>query len=207
MTIEEKLKTIKQSFRLLMNGVTAQSLRDKGLEYHLNWGANIIHLREMANEYEPSYDLAVALWKEDVRECKILATMLMPAKEFPSDMAMLWIEQLRSQEVAELLCLNLLQNVDYAGDLAFQLMAENNDIHRLCGVNLLTRLFMKKMEPNERDINEFVDQALTMLQDKSVSLRHSALNAMQRFAQLGEMYHKIAVNALRPLGMNDLLED
>ena len=45
MTTEDKLKKIKQSFRLLMNGVTAQSLRDKGLEYHLNWGANLFHLQ------------------------------------------------------------------------------------------------------------------------------------------------------------------
>ena len=98
MTTEDKLKKIKQSFRLLMNGVTAQSLRDKGLEYHLNWGANLLHLQEMAKDYDKDLSLALALWKEDIRECKILATLLMPTKEFTSDLATLWIEQLRSQD-------------------------------------------------------------------------------------------------------------
>ena len=37
--IQERVKEIKQSFRLLMDGNTAQSMRDKGVEYRLNWGA------------------------------------------------------------------------------------------------------------------------------------------------------------------------
>ena len=48
--LQEKLKEIKQSLRLYMNGVTAQSLREKGLNYHLNWGASLQHLQEMAAE-------------------------------------------------------------------------------------------------------------------------------------------------------------
>ena len=91
MSTEEKLKHIKQSFRLLMNGVTAQSLRDKGLEYYLNWGANLLHLKEMAEPYGKDFNLAIALWKEDIRECKILATLIMPAEKFESDLATHWI--------------------------------------------------------------------------------------------------------------------
>lgn len=202
---EEQLKQIKRSFRLLMNGVTAQSQRDKGLEYHLNWGANLMHLKEIASDYKPDYQLSVMLWKEDIRECKILATMLMPPSEMPADLAMLWLEQLRSQEIAELLCLNLLQHVSYASDLAFQLMAEHSSILRLCGFNIIARLFMKNMEPNERDINEFVDQALTALGDSSLPLRHSALVAFQRFSELGEMYRQLSINALRALDMDYLV--
>ena len=181
MTTEENLKHIKQSFRLLMNGVTAQSLRDKGLEYHLNWGANLLHLKEMAEPYGKDYDLAIALWKEDIRECKILATLIMPAEKFESDIATIWIEQVRSQEIAELLVMNLLQYVNYASDMAFQLLAEQATLPRLIGFNILSRL--------------------TALKDESLSLRHAALNSVQRFATLGEMYETIARGALKPLEM------
>lgn len=205
MTTEENLKKIKQSFRLLMNGVTAQSLRDKGLEYHLNWGANLLHLKDMAEPYGKDYDLAIALWKEDIRECKILATLIMPAENFESDIATIWIEQLRSQEIAELLVMNLLQFVPYASDMAFQLLAEQEALPRLVGFNILSRLFSKEMAPNERDINEFVDQAVVALKDESLSLRHAALNSIQRFAGLGEMYEMIARGALKPLEMDYLV--
>ena len=74
----EKLKAIKQSFRLMMNGVAARSMRDKGLDYKINWGVSLPDLQTMAREYEQDYELAIELWKEDIRECKILATLLMP---------------------------------------------------------------------------------------------------------------------------------
>ena len=48
--VEETVKTIKRSFRLYMNGVTAQSLRDKGADYKLSWGVSNQHLREMDDE-------------------------------------------------------------------------------------------------------------------------------------------------------------
>ena len=97
------VRTIKQSFRLLMNGVTAQSMRDKGVQYKLNWGASLLHLREMAAEYEKDYDLAIALWKEPIRECKILATLLMPTEKLLPEVAEIWMEQTETQEMAELL--------------------------------------------------------------------------------------------------------
>ena len=100
--IQDTLKQIKRSFHTRMNGVASQSMRQKGLDYKVNWGVALPHLREMAAEYQPSYSLAVELWKENIRECKILATMLMPPAEIPEQLVELWMEQTKSQEIAEL---------------------------------------------------------------------------------------------------------
>ena len=35
---QDKLKQIKGRFRLMMNGVASQSMREKGLGYKINWG-------------------------------------------------------------------------------------------------------------------------------------------------------------------------
>ena len=48
--VPSKVKEIKQSFRQMMDGSIAQSMRDKGLNYHLNWGATLPRLQEMAKE-------------------------------------------------------------------------------------------------------------------------------------------------------------
>ena len=74
--IQDKLKEIKGRFRLMMNGVASRSMRDKGIGYKINWGIGLPALKEMAQDYGKDYDLAVELWKEDIRECKILATLL-----------------------------------------------------------------------------------------------------------------------------------
>ena len=90
--IQQQVKEIKQSFRQMMDGATAASMRQKGLGYKLNWGATLPRLREKAEELGKDYDLAVALWKENVRECKILATMLMPPEKMLPDLVDLWME-------------------------------------------------------------------------------------------------------------------
>lgn len=39
--INETVKEIKRSFRLLMNGVASQSMREKGASYFVNWGCSL----------------------------------------------------------------------------------------------------------------------------------------------------------------------
>lgn len=198
---QEKLKAIKRSFFLRMDGTASRSMREKGLDYKINWGVSIPDLRQMATQYGKDYALAIALWKEDIRECKILATMIMPPEEMLPEIVELWMEQTPSQEIAEMAAFNLYQHLDYAPVMAFQWIAGDNEMEQICGYNLLSRLFMKGQEPNERGIQEFLDQALTALQSPSVSIRHAAMNSVQRFASLGDDYAQISESALKTLNL------
>ena len=198
---QEKLKEIKKSFFLRMDGTASRSMREKGLDYKINWGVSIPDLRKMADEYGKDYALAIELWKENIRECKILATMMMPPEQMLPEIVELWMEQTPSQEIAEMVAFNLYQHLEYAPMLAFQWIAGDNEMEQICGYNLLARLFMKGQEPNERGIQEFLDQALTALQSPSVSVRHAAMNCVRRFASLGDDYTQICKSALKTLNL------
>jgi len=199
--VQEQVKEIKQSFRLLMDGKTAQSMRDKGVEYKLNWGASIPMLQEKAREIGKDYDLAIELWKADVRECKILATMIMPVNEMLPEVVDIWMEQTISQEIAEQASFNLYQHLPYAAEKAYQWIASDKELYQLCGFHILTRLFMNKQEPNERGINEFIDQAIVALQSPSLIVRKAAMQSMIRFAELGLVYERMAKSALKSLNL------
>ena len=198
---QEKLKEIKKSFFLRMDGTASRSMREKGLDYKINWGVSIPDLRKIADEYGKDYALAIELWKENIRECKILATMMMPPEQMLPEIVELWMEQTPSQEIAEMAAFNLYQHLEYAPVLAFQWIAGDNEMEQICGYNLLARLFMKGQEPNERGIQEFLDQALTALQSPSVSVRHAAMNCVRRFASLGDDYTQICKSALKTLNL------
>ena len=150
----QKLMTIKRSFRLLMNGPGSQSMRDKGLGYKLNWGVPFYELKKMAQEYGKDYDLAIELWKEDIRECKILATLIMPADKMLAEITDQWI-------------------------------ASNKPLYEIAGFQLLARLFANGKEPNDRGINEFLDQAAVALQGDNMGVKHAAANAVMRFCDFG----------------------
>lgn len=198
---QEKLKEIKKSFFLRMDGTASRSMREKGLDYKINWGVSIPDLRKMADEYGKDYALAIELWKENIRECKILATMMMPPEQMLPEIVELWMEQTPSQEIAEMAAFNLYQHLEYAPVLAFLWIAGDNEMEQICGYNLLARLFMKGQEPNERGIQEFLDQALTALQSPSISVRHAAMNCVRRFASLGDDYTQICKSALKTLNL------
>ena len=193
----QNLMNIKRSFRLMMNGPASQSMREKGMGYKLNWGVPFVELKKMAAEYGKDYDLAIELWKEDIRECKILATLIMPAEKMLPEITDLWMEQVTTQEMAEMLAFNLLQHVDYAPIIAYQWIADDKPLYMIAGFNLLGRLFANGQQPNERGINEFLDQASVALQGDNVGVKHAAMNAVMRFCDFGEEYDKIAQNALK----------
>lgn len=199
--VGNRVKEIKQSFRQMMDGAVAKSMRDKGLDYKLNWGATLPRLREMADELGKDYDLAIALWKEDVRECKILATMVMPADRMLSEVCNIWMEQLTSQEIAEQAAFNLWQHLPYAPEKAFQWIACEKEYYQLCGFHVLTRLFMNGQEPNERGINEFLDQALSALQGPYPCVRKAAMQSVIRLSGLGLMYERMVKSALKSINL------
>lgn len=193
----QKLMKIKRSFRLLMSGPTSQSMTQKGLGYKINWGVPFIELKKMALEYGKDHELAIELWKEDIRECKILATLIMPAEKMLPEITDIWMEQVKSQEMAEMLAFNLLQHVDYAPAIAYEWIATDKTLYEIAGFQLLARLFANGQEANERGINEFLDQATVALQGDNMGIKHAAANCVLRFADLGEEYEKIARAALK----------
>ena len=214
MDVNSQVKEIKQSFRQMMDGAVAQSMRDKGVDYHLNWGVTLPRLREKADELKQKcngqgssfsiYDLAIALWKENVRECKILATMIMPADKVLPEVIDIWMEQTTTQEIAEQAAFNLYQYLPFAPEKAYTWMASDKELFQLCGFHILTRLFMNGQEPNERGINEFIDQALAALQGDSIAVRKAAMASIQHFAELGVMYERLAKSAIKSINLDFL---
>ena len=204
MDVNDKIKEIKQSFRQMMDGAVAQSMRQKGLGYHLNWGATLPRLREMADEIGQNYDLAIALWKENIRECKILATMLMPADEVLPEVIDIWMEQTPTLEIAEQAAFNLYRHLPYAADVAYRWLASPDEITQICGYHVMSRLFMQGQEPNERGINEFIDQALAALQSGTPALQKAAMQAIVHFAEMGLVYDRIAKSATKSVGYDFL---
>ena len=184
--IPAQLRAIKQHLRTIMNGPVSASMREKGLTYKVNFGVEVPRLAEWAQTLPHDYQLAAALWKEDIRECRILAAMLMPADCFDAELAEVWVEQMRFAEEAELTVMNLFSRTEWASTKAFEWIAASDTMHQLCGYLLLARLFMKGMRPTERDACELTDQAQSLDADAPQALRRAAANAVNKLQLIEE---------------------
>ena len=184
----EKLKAIKQSFRSMMNGPVSQSMREKGSDYKINWGVALPLLQKMATEYGHDYDLAINLWKENIRECKILATMIMPPEQMLPEVVDVWMEQTHTQEMAEIAASKLYQYLPFASVMAYEWIATDKVYYQIAAYNILGRLFL--------------DQVAVALQDDNVGVRHAAYNCLTRFEDLGDDYALLAQKAMRSQGLH-----
>lgn len=180
--IHETIKDIKLKFRLFMNGMVSQSMREKGMEYKLNFGIEYPRIKEIAAGYEPDHELAQALWKENIRECKILAGLLQPADTFYPEIADIWIEGMDYPELAEYTVMNLFQRLPYASEVVFRWMADEREMFQLCGFLLMARLLMKGEKLNERAEAEFLDQACTAVEGDCGPVQKAASVALRKYA-------------------------
>ena len=203
MDTKEQIKEIKKQFRLFMNGVVSQSMREKGLEYKVNFGIELPRLKEIAAKFEKNHDVAQALWKENIRECKILAGLLQPVETFYPEIADIWVEDMHYPEIADLTCMNLFQHLPYASEKAFQWIADEGEYFQYCGYMILARLLMQGNEMNERAENELIDQALAALLSEGALVCRGASTALRRYASQCPENAKKLLKILRPLADSD----
>ena len=177
----EIIKDIKSKFRLYMNGPVSQSMCEKGVDYKINFGIEYPRIKEIAAEYEKNHDVAQELWKDNIRECKILAGLLQPVDTFYPEIAEIWIEGMHLPELAEYTVMNLFQYLPYASDVVFGWIADDREYFQVCGYLLMARLLMKGMKLNERAEAEFLDQAFTALENDGTNVRRAASVALRKF--------------------------
>lgn len=182
--IREQIQKIKEELRLYMNGALSQSLRERGIRYKLVFGVELPRLKEIASRYEKNHELAQALWKEDIRECRILAGLLQPVETFYPEICDIWMEDMRNTELADFTCMNLFRNLPYASEKAFQWMASEDELTAYCGFRLMCHLLSRTgAELNPRSEAEFIDQADAAIHSGNPALAEAALTAKSKLSQ------------------------
>jgi len=141
--MDETISEIKKLLRLRMNGLTSTVMRNRGLNYQLNFGLDAMSIREIAARFEPNIDLAERLWSDTVRECKILATLLYPKTDFSPEKADEWLKNCFVPELTEQLCFNLLQYLPFASHKAIEWVECNNADTKSAGYILSLRLLLQ----------------------------------------------------------------
>lgn len=140
-----------------MNGVISTSMRQKGMNYKLIFGVPIPEIKHIAASHEPDAELARALWKEDVREMKILATLLFPTGSMTQEEALAWMREIPYPEIAEQCCNNLFPTVEQPDQLALKFLADKKSpFGRMCGFLLWAQLFKKNLAVEKSRVEAFL---------------------------------------------------
>lgn len=118
------MQTVKRRFYAMRNGALAAQMRNAGLNYSINFGLNLPQIKEIAAEQNATLtsaellQLACDLWKNNTtRESMLIAPMLYPADLMTEEVALQWMAQAPTAEVADNLCHSLLRKLPFANAL------------------------------------------------------------------------------------------
>ena len=206
--MEELIRKIRSDLRLAMNGVVSTSMREKGMDYKMNFGVDILTLRKMSSRYHASAELAEKLWETDTRELKILATMLYPVEEFSPKTADKWIAEIPNQEIREQLCMNLLQKVSFADELVRNGILSNDESLRTTGFWLYSRLVISKSESLSKIDSVVVsEKAISDLNNPSVFVCQAAINALKFAGRTNSEIARFILDKLSPFKASEITSE
>ena len=181
--ITATVSDIKLELRANMNGVASAAMRQTA-DYRVNFGVELPRLQAIAAEYQPDHELANALWKENVRECRILATLLMPREGFDTDLCDAWAEDIKTTELAQIFALYLVRHMSYASRKAFEWVACDRLTLRILGYATMCHV-LRQTELNGRSAEELLDHLACDIQTGERTLQAAAAKTLQIYSQLG----------------------
>lgn len=182
--IENRVIEIRRKLTLFMNGQTAADMRGRGIDYKLNYGVSLPELRKIASEYQQDHSLAQELWRQDCRECRMLAAMLQPAELFTPELADFWMESVEYSDLAEVCCRYLFPKMPNASETAFRWIAQENEMLQYCGYLTIANMMREGRAMKDSYVAELRDQAATAMQAGALLPRQGAAVAMNIYSEM-----------------------
>jgi 3-methyladenine DNA glycosylase AlkD len=157
---------IKKELRASMNGILSARMREAGMPFKLIFGVELPRLQSIAAEFPQDADLAQRLWKQNIRETRLLAIMLMPVDAFTAEASGIWAEEMLTAEEAQVMAMLLLSKTKHAKETCLSWLKEAKPLPSVCACLCMRHLLIKGtvLEPKEA---EFIEDCTTRMLPKA----------------------------------------
>lgn len=166
--VEKIFKRIVLAIPSMQNGITADSMKERGLIYEQNWGVSIVDLKSFASQFEKNHLLALKLWNKKWRETMILATLLDNPKEVNEEQMDYWIKTAENTELVEQAVTNLLTQTPYAFVKALEWCRGKKFLVKYAGLIMMGRMALTAMDDIDEMFELFFDVLPPLAKDNSL---------------------------------------
>jgi len=214
MSFEETVKLLKKH----ANPKNVEGMARFGISSKNTLGVPVYTLRDMAKKIKSDHTLALKLWKSEIHEARILASMVDEADKVTESQMDLWAGDFDSWDVCDQVCSNLFDKTPYAYKKAAQWPKNKKEFVRRAGFALMAALawqdknavdndfrkffpIIKKYSTDERNfVKKAVNWALRNIGKKRPGLRAEAIETARELEQTDNKTARwIAKDALREL--------
>lgn len=148
MSTQVKYLEILEQIKSHKNGDVSVSMAQMGIIYGVNYGVSVPDLKIIANEYKHDHELALALFDQDIRECKILATLIDDPKMVTGEQIDSWSQSFVNHEIVEQVCGNLFWKTECALSRSIEWCLSSDELFQKAGMIIAAR---RASDPDVRD--------------------------------------------------------
>lgn len=189
-----------------------------GITPQRTFGVAIPHLRALAREIGKNHELANKLWSQNIRETRILASMIDNPKELTESQMENWVRDFDYWEICDQCIMNLFEKSPLAWKKAVEWSTRPEELARRAGFVLMARLAVSdkkasddKFQPflaqiavgaadNRNFVKKAVNWALRQIGKRNLTLNQQAIQVSEQLLQTPHSSaHWIARDALKEL--------
>lgn len=208
-TLKEQIHLLKKQLRLAMNGVVSSSMREKGLNYQLNFGVSMPQLKQIAEKFPKNHALAAYCWQANSREMKILSAMLQPIESFTPELMDERGCNMPSFEIARQYCMHVFQYMLFAEEKAIKWIQNKEENTQFIGYVLFTRLFTIKKNITPESVSLYFENAEKDLlsDDIQLNIKNEIINSLKRFGRLNSENKEKVLNFISEYEFSDNMQE
>lgn len=211
-------KNIIKKLKSLSNSEAIIGMARYGITPENTYGVSIPNLRKTAKEIGISHKLTQQLWGANIRETKILASMIEDPEIVTEEQIEGWVKEFDYWEICDQCCMNLFEKTEFAYKKAVEWSSREEEFVKRAGFVLMARLAVSDKETDDSKFEKFfsiikreatdhrnyvkkaVNWALRQMGKRNLNLNSKAINAAKEIQEMDSKSAKwISSDALREL--------
>lgn len=189
-----------------------------GISPKKTYGVAVPDLRRIAKEIGVDHDLAQRLWLSDIRETRILASMIDDPKRVTEEQMERWVRDFDYWEICDQCCMNLFEKTENAHRKCVEWSRREEEFVKRAGFVLMARLavsdkkaederfeaflpIIKREAADDRNsVKKAVNWALRQIGKRNINLNRKAIETAEEIRMMESRSAKwIASDAIREL--------
>lgn len=194
-----------------------EGMKRFGINPNKALGISVRNLREIAKRTNKDHNLALELWKTEIHEARILASMIDNHKEVTKSQMNSWVKDFNSWDLCDQTCNNLFRKTSFAVEYSFKWVESKHEFIRRAGFVLIACLSVHSKKMNDDDFIKYFPLIIKYCDDernfvkksvnwalRQIGKRNKNLNAAS--TEIGKKLIKSDSKSARWIGQNALKE-
>ena len=200
----EQIDSILKSLNKLMDGDVSYQMKQKGLEYKLNYGASILWLRQLSKKYIGNNELANRLWHREIRETMILATLIIDPQTGSDHIIKEWLQMIPTNEIAEQLGANTIWKLDDTYSTCSLLLQSENNLQQSAAWVAVATFLQKGNHLTNQEIEMLLNQIISDLENDSQFMLRVKGRFLRQLCRYSEIYLNKVESIINDLQSNNI---